>query len=138
MQLELAGGVQLAFSDARRFARVRVQDDPATQLPVSALGFDPLLALPSLAEFCMLLAKQKRQVKVVLMDQVGLYMMPHVKVRQAAKSCTHSLHAREVKCWRQPGEPCDHQSTIPSVLAPIHFVDGLVAISSGSIRTKAC
>lgn len=37
---------------------------------MNALGFDPLLSMPSLEEFRGMLAEQQRQIKVVLMDQV--------------------------------------------------------------------
>ena len=54
----------------RRFGRVRLQQDPASHPPVSKLGFDPLLGMPTLEEFRGLMAKQRRMLKVVIMDQV--------------------------------------------------------------------
>ncbi len=54
----------------RRFGRVRLQLDPANHPPVSKLGFDPLLGMPTLEEFRGLMAKQRRMLKVVIMDQV--------------------------------------------------------------------
>ncbi|KAK9795225.1 hypothetical protein WJX73_005822 [Symbiochloris irregularis] len=69
VQINLAGNVQLAFADGRRFARVRVQEDPAANPPISSLGFDPLLSMPPLKDFRGLISKQQRQIKVVLMDQ---------------------------------------------------------------------
>lgn len=69
VHMDLEGDVQLAFSDARRFARVRVQEDPELHPPISQLGLDPLLSLPPLEEFRQLMGKQKRQIKAVLLDQ---------------------------------------------------------------------
>ena len=70
--LNLEGDVSMAFSDSRRFARVRLQQDPAQHEPVSLLGFDPVLSMPSLADFTALIAKQKRSLKALLLDQVSL------------------------------------------------------------------
>ena len=49
---------------------MRLQQDPANHPPVSKLGFDPLLGMPTLEEFRGLMAKQRRMLKVVIMDQV--------------------------------------------------------------------
>jgi len=48
-KLELAtdDGRRVAFSDARRFGRIRLQQDPAREPPIARLGFDPLEGLPS-------------------------------------------------------------------------------------------
>ncbi|KAL0027583.1 hypothetical protein WJX77_012433 [Trebouxia sp. C0004] len=67
--LELEGNVSLAFSDARRFARVRLQEDPASHEPVSLLGFDPVLSMPSLDDFSKSVKQQKRSLKALLLDQ---------------------------------------------------------------------
>lgn len=67
--LELEGNVSLAFSDARRFARVRLQEDPASHEPVSLLGFDPVLSMPSLNDFSKSIKQQKRSLKALLLDQ---------------------------------------------------------------------
>ncbi|KAL0022080.1 hypothetical protein WJX79_004437 [Trebouxia sp. C0005] len=67
--LELDGDVSLAFSDARRFARVRLQEDPASHEPVSLLGFDPVLSMPSLDDFSTSIKQQKRSLKALLLDQ---------------------------------------------------------------------
>ena len=77
--LDLEGDVSMAFSDSRRFARVRLQDCPADHEPVSLLGFDPVLSMPSLAEFAGLIKGQKRSLKVLLLDQVSsLRTMLHI------------------------------------------------------------
>ena len=69
--LDLEGDVSVAFSDSRRFARVRLQEAPADHEPVSLLGFDPVLSMPSLPEFIDLIKGQKRSLKALLLDQVS-------------------------------------------------------------------
>lgn len=68
------GGMALAFCDARRFGRLKlVEGDPAASDAVAKLGFDPLLAMPSEAEFAALLAARARgatRLKPLLLDQV--------------------------------------------------------------------
>jgi formamidopyrimidine-DNA glycosylase len=48
---------------------VRLRDDPENTLPISALGFDPLLDLPSPTRFAAMLRARSAPVKAVLMDQ---------------------------------------------------------------------
>ena len=69
--LDLEGDVSMAFSDSRRFARVRLQEAPANHEPVSLLGFDPVLSMPPLPEFTSLIQDQKRSLKALLLDQVS-------------------------------------------------------------------
>lgn len=70
--LKLSDDVDLAFLDTRRFARVRLQEDPAEHEPVSLLGFDPVLNMPSLEDFTKLLKVRKTSLKALLLDQVPL------------------------------------------------------------------
>jgi formamidopyrimidine-DNA glycosylase len=58
--------------DARRFGRIRLQQDPESEPPLSRLGFDPLLDLPSAMELRHLLARRRAPIKSVLLDQ-GLF-----------------------------------------------------------------
>ncbi|KAK9816949.1 hypothetical protein WJX72_007331 [[Myrmecia] bisecta] len=69
VQLEFDSGVKLAFCDARRFARVRLQADPLNNEPLNKLGFDPLLSMPSLEDLAAALKKQRRVIKALLLDQ---------------------------------------------------------------------
>ena len=62
-------GGELAFTNARRFGRVRVQHDPTSQLPVSALGFDLVVGPPSTPEFIGLLAGRRGAIKSLLLKQ---------------------------------------------------------------------
>eukprot|EP00884_Botryococcus_braunii_P014595 jgi/Botrbrau1/23136/Bobra.0243s0064.2 len=73
VQLEFDGNgqgtVELAFFDARRFGRVRLQADPLLSAPVKDLGFDPILSMPTLDDFKKLLEKERRGLKALLLDQ---------------------------------------------------------------------
>ncbi|CAI5498233.1 unnamed protein product [Closterium sp. Naga37s-1] len=70
--LQAEGGVQLAFTDARRFGRIRLAPDPLLCPPVAQLGPDVLLSLPDPASFAALLRRRSRAVKALLMDQAVL------------------------------------------------------------------
>ena len=68
--LEFEGGLKLAFCDARRFGKIRLQEDPANNEPVSKLGFDPVLDMIGPEDLKSRLAAQKRAIKTVILDQV--------------------------------------------------------------------
>ncbi len=55
IRIVFAGGTELAMTNARRLGRIRLRDDPLTEKPLSGLGFDPLLDLPSPVKFTKLL-----------------------------------------------------------------------------------
>ena len=71
--LEFEGGLKLAFCDPRRFGRIRLQEDPANNEPISKLGFDPVLDMISVEDFTARLAAQRRAIKTVILDQVQPY-----------------------------------------------------------------
>ncbi len=50
VELLMEDETRLAMPDARRFGRIRLQHEPERELPVSGLGFDPLLGLPTASE----------------------------------------------------------------------------------------
>ena len=62
-------GFEMAFIDPRRFGRMWLTDDPWTHPRVKKLGFDPLLDFPSAADLHARLAKRKKSIKAVLLDQ---------------------------------------------------------------------
>ena len=68
--LEFEGGLKLAYCDARRFGKIRLQEDPENNEPVSKLGFDPVLEMVDIEEFRQKLAAQRRAIKTVILDQV--------------------------------------------------------------------
>ena len=70
---------ELAFSDARRLARIRLVSHPMEEPPISKLGFDPILSMPSLINFRTLVLKRSCPIKALLLDQsfsagVGNYL----------------------------------------------------------------
>ena len=69
LELVAEDGTRLAFVNSRRLGRVRFFDDPCAHPPISALGFDPLLDLPSVASFTAALASRGQAIKAVLLDQ---------------------------------------------------------------------
>jgi formamidopyrimidine-DNA glycosylase len=69
LELVFAGGVRLAFSDPRRFGRIRLQHDPRAEAPIALLGPDPLHDPPTLAGLVALLGRRKAPLKAVLLDQ---------------------------------------------------------------------
>jgi formamidopyrimidine-DNA glycosylase len=69
LELRLAGGRHLAFRDVRRFARIRLLQDPPAEPPISLLGFDPLEGLPPARELHQRLSRRRAPLKAVLLDQ---------------------------------------------------------------------
>lgn len=62
-------GVRVVMTDPRRLGRIRLAMDPLAEPPVSRLGFDVLLQLPSARRFASLLRERKAPIKAVLLDQ---------------------------------------------------------------------
>uniref|UniRef100_A0A7I4EJ83 Formamidopyrimidine-DNA glycosylase catalytic domain-containing protein n=1 Tax=Physcomitrium patens TaxID=3218 RepID=A0A7I4EJ83_PHYPA len=113
VHLVLSTGVELAFTDKRRFARVRLLEDPSKVPPISELGFDAYLELPSAEQLIEAMKTKKGSVKALLLDQsfiagignwVGDEVLYHAKIHpeQSASSLKEEevtrLHAsvREV------------------------------------------
>jgi formamidopyrimidine-DNA glycosylase len=69
LHLRFAGGGELALADGRRLGRIRLRQDPPTEPPISALGFDAWRALPTPARFHAMLRERKSPIKAVLLDQ---------------------------------------------------------------------
>jgi formamidopyrimidine-DNA glycosylase len=69
IRITFAGSAELVMVNKRRLGRIRLRDDPAREPPISALGFDPLLALPSVRPFARLLDGRTTNVKGLLLDQ---------------------------------------------------------------------
>ena len=60
---------QLAFLDARRLARIRLAREPLKEPPISELGFDPILSMPTLEDFKKMVLKRSCPIKALLLDQ---------------------------------------------------------------------
>ncbi|XP_022949541.1 formamidopyrimidine-DNA glycosylase isoform X1 [Cucurbita moschata] len=67
--VELDDGVDLSFTDKRRFAKVCLLKDPASVPPISKLGPDALLEPMALDDFVESLGKKKLAIKTLLLDQ---------------------------------------------------------------------
>ncbi|MBC7384886.1 MAG: hypothetical protein H7301_01840 [Cryobacterium sp.] len=65
-------GSEVAFTDPRRFGRIRLAEDPENEAPISKLGFDPLLKFPTALKLGEILEKRRAPIKAVLLDQ-GLF-----------------------------------------------------------------
>ena len=69
LELVFDDGQRWAYTDPRRLGRIRLLHDPPTEPPVSLLGFDPYLAMPTLVGFRGWLAGRSAPIKAVLLDQ---------------------------------------------------------------------
>jgi formamidopyrimidine-DNA glycosylase len=69
LHLRFEGGVELALADGRRLGRIRLRRDPATEPPISVLGFDAWRAMPTPARFHAMLRERRSPIKAVLLDQ---------------------------------------------------------------------
>lgn len=69
VEILMEDGTRLAMPDARRFGRIRLQEEPESDRPLSTLGFDPLQGLPTADELQRLLDRRKAPLKAVLLDQ---------------------------------------------------------------------
>ncbi|KAL3511914.1 hypothetical protein ACH5RR_024631 [Cinchona calisaya] len=67
--IELNDGLELSFTDKRRFARVRLLENPVAVPPISELGPDALLEPMIVEEFYKLLSKKNIGIKALLLDQ---------------------------------------------------------------------
>ncbi|AES68177.2 putative DNA-formamidopyrimidine glycosylase, DNA-(apurinic or apyrimidinic site) lyase [Medicago truncatula] len=67
--IQLDDGLELSFTDKRRFARVRLLKDPTSVPPISELGPDALFDFMTLDEFTERLHKKKTEIKALLLDQ---------------------------------------------------------------------
>lgn len=67
--IELDDGLELSFTDKRRFAKVRLLNNPASVPPISELGPDALFEPMTIDEFIASLRKKKVGIKALLLDQ---------------------------------------------------------------------
>jgi formamidopyrimidine-DNA glycosylase len=69
LELVLDDSRRFAFTDARRFGRLRLAHDPRNEPPLSGLGHDPFFGLPSLADLHREIGSRTAPIKAVLLDQ---------------------------------------------------------------------
>jgi formamidopyrimidine-DNA glycosylase len=100
-----ANATQVAFCDARRLGRIRLVSSPATSPPISELGFDPILCMPTLSDFSPQVLKRSCPIKALLLDQsfsagVGNWVadeiLYHARIHPEQRCNTLSLTQLEV------------------------------------------
>ncbi|KAF8446287.1 DNA glycosylase/AP lyase [Boletus edulis BED1] len=74
---------ELAFCDARRLGRIRMVCSPSSDPPISDLGFDPILSMPSLEDFRRAVSTRTCPIKALLLDQsfsagIGNYLADEI------------------------------------------------------------
>jgi formamidopyrimidine-DNA glycosylase len=72
LRITAEDGMEVAFTDPRRFGRIRLANDPLREPPLSKLGYDPLLEFPKGKALVEILRKRRAPIKAVLLDQ-GLF-----------------------------------------------------------------
>ncbi|XP_073302777.1 formamidopyrimidine-DNA glycosylase isoform X4 [Primulina huaijiensis] len=105
----LDDGLEFSFTDKRRFAKVRLLDDPVSVPPISELGPDALVDPMAVDEFCNSLSKKKIGIKALLLDQsfisgIGNWMadeilyQARIHPQQSASSMSKENCSTLVKC----------------------------------------
>ena len=69
LHLVFDDGGELVMADARRLGRIRLRRDPASQPPISRLGFDAHRGLPPFPRFRELVLGRAAPLKALLLDQ---------------------------------------------------------------------
>ncbi|XP_062022134.1 formamidopyrimidine-DNA glycosylase isoform X1 [Rosa rugosa] len=67
--VQLDDGLEFSFTDKRRFARVRLLEDPTSVPPISELGPDAFLEPMTVDQLLASLSKKKISIKALLLDQ---------------------------------------------------------------------
>ncbi|KAL5823333.1 hypothetical protein ACOSQ3_021312 [Xanthoceras sorbifolium] len=110
--VELDDGLELSFTDKRRFAKVRLLNNPASVPPISELGPDALLEPMTVDEFTESLSKRKIAIKALLLDQsyisgIGNWIADEVLYQarihplQTAASLSKESCANLLKCIKE-------------------------------------
>ncbi|XP_047972495.1 formamidopyrimidine-DNA glycosylase isoform X2 [Salvia hispanica] len=107
--VELADGMEFSFTDKRRFAKVRLLDNPVSVPPISELGPDALMEPMTEDELSNSLRKKNIGIKALLLDQgfisgIGNWMADEVLYQarihpqQTASSLSKESCATLLKC----------------------------------------
>ncbi len=91
----------LCMTNMRRLGRIRLQDDPPNEPPISQLGADPLNDLPPASELVTQLARRRSPIKALLLNQslfagVGNWIADEVLYQ--AKIAPHRLASNLSPC----------------------------------------
>jgi formamidopyrimidine-DNA glycosylase len=107
LRLTFDDGGELVMTDPRRLGRIRLRTDPASESPISDLGWDALLGLPRPAHFSKLLVGRAAPIKALLLDQsfaagVGNWIADEVlyQARIAPRRPARSLSGEEARRLR--------------------------------------
>ncbi|KAJ3218076.1 hypothetical protein HDU67_006634 [Dinochytrium kinnereticum] len=93
----LSDGCEIAFTDPRRLAKIRLAADPLNEPPISELGFDPVHSMPEVGDFGVAVRRRNMPVKALLLDQafsagignwVADEVLYHAKVHPAQNTQT--------------------------------------------------
>ncbi|KAJ4718444.1 Formamidopyrimidine-DNA glycosylase [Melia azedarach] len=110
--VELDDGLELSFTDKRRFAKVRLLENPTSVPPISELGPDALLEPMTADEYAESLSKRKLGIKALLLDQsfisgIGNWLADEVLYQarihpqQIAASLSKESCATLLKCIKE-------------------------------------
>ncbi|KAL1565023.1 Formamidopyrimidine-DNA glycosylase, variant 2 [Salvia divinorum] len=113
--VELADGIEFSFTDKRRFAKVRLLDNPVSVPPISDLGPDALIEPMTEDELSNSLTKKNIGIKALLLDQsfisgIGNWMADEVLYQarihpqQTASSLSKESCATLLKCINEVTE----------------------------------
>ncbi|TVU06658.1 hypothetical protein EJB05_49882 [Eragrostis curvula] len=67
--VQMDDGLEFSFTDKRRFAKIRLLDNPEAAPPISELGPDALFEPMKLDDFMQLLSRKNVPIKALLLDQ---------------------------------------------------------------------
>ncbi|MEM8738580.1 MAG: DNA-formamidopyrimidine glycosylase family protein [Planctomycetota bacterium] len=108
VELLLDNGQRFGFTDARRFGRVRLRDEPLAEPPLSELGPDAWQELPAADGWVEALARRRTPVKALLLNQsflagIGNWIADEVayQAKIAPQRWADELSAAEVKTLRR-------------------------------------
>jgi formamidopyrimidine-DNA glycosylase len=107
VELTLGNGRRFAFTDPRRFGRIRLLEDPPNQPPLSEMGPDAMIELPPARWFVEQLARRKTPIKALLLNQkflsgLGNWIVDEVayQAKIAPQRLASDLSETEVKRLR--------------------------------------
>ncbi|XP_042489843.1 formamidopyrimidine-DNA glycosylase isoform X3 [Macadamia integrifolia] len=101
--MELEDGLELSFTDKRRFAKVRLLKNPKSVPPISELGPDALYELMPVDEFVESLSKKKIAIKALLLDQsyisgIGNWIADEVLYQSRIHPLQHAFSLSKESC----------------------------------------
>lgn len=106
--IEFSDGSKLAFSDPRRFGRIRLSTNPLQDKPISEMGPDPLEEFPSVKALQKLFHKRRAPIKTLLLDQryfagVGNWIADEILFQSnlSPHRAVNSLSVKEIACLRK-------------------------------------